>query len=169
MAESTIVLGIDPGLANTGWGVIEISGAARRCVAYGCVTTRADEPLPRRLAAIHDEIRDVIRRYGPTECAVESVYFGSNAKSAFATGQARGAAILAMAEHGLELGEYSPVQIKSAVVGSGSAEKNQIQYMVRAMLDLDEEPRPDHAADALAAALCHDALRFSARLAETPR
>ena len=169
MAESTIVLGIDPGLANTGWGVIEISGATRRCVAYGCVTTHADEPLPRRLAAVHDEIRDVIRRYGPTECAVESVYFGANARSAFATGQARGAAILAMAESGLELGEYSPVQIKSAVVGSGSAEKNQVQYMVRVMLGLDEEPRPDHAADALAAALCHDALRFSARLAETPR
>jgi crossover junction endodeoxyribonuclease RuvC len=169
MAESTIILGIDPGLANTGWGVVEVSGSERRCIAYGCIETRADEPLPDRLKAVHDEIRDVIERYGPHECAVEAIYFGANAKSAFATGQARGAAILAMAESGLELGEYSPVQIKSTVVGSGTADKKQIQYMVRVLLGLDSDPRPDHAADALAAALCHDALRMANRLAETTR
>ena len=90
-----IILGIDPGLANTGWGVIEHGPSRARCLAYGCVTTAATDPLPSRLAAVHDEIRDVIDRYSPGACAVESVYFGANAKSAFATGQARGAALLA--------------------------------------------------------------------------
>jgi crossover junction endodeoxyribonuclease RuvC len=169
MAGHTIILGIDPGLANTGWGVVEIDGTDRRCLAYGCITTPAQDPLPSRLAAVHDEVRSVIARYAPRECAIESVYFGANAKSAFATGQARGVAILAMAESGLLLGEYSPVQIKSAVVGSGTADKRQIQYMVRVLLGLEDEPRPDHAADALAAALCHDALRLAKGLAETTR
>lgn len=167
--SSRTILGIDPGLANTGWGVIETDGQRRRCLAYGCLTTRADEALPGRLAAVHREILRVIERYGPTECAVESIYFGSNVKSAFATGQARGAAILAMAEADLELGEYSPVQIKSAVVGSGAADKRQVQYMVRVLLGLSEDPRPDHAADALAAAICHDNLRLARQLAESPR
>jgi len=150
-----IILGIDPGLANTGWGVIETTGAKHRCLAYGCITTLADEPIPSRLARIHDEIENAVERYTPTECAVESVFFGTNAKSAFATGQARGVAILATAGAGLELGEYSPVQIKSVVAGSGTADKAQIAYMVRVLLGLSHEPTPDHAADALAAALCH--------------
>lgn len=167
--SSRLVLGIDPGLANTGWGVIETDGNHRRCLAYGCLTTRADEALPDRLAAVHQEVLRVIERYGPAECAIESVYFGSNAKSAFATGQARGVAILAMAAAGMELGEYSPVQIKSAVVGSGTADKKQVQYMVRVLLGLSEDPSPDHAADALAAAICHDNLRLSRQLAETAR
>ena len=92
--ETLIILGIDPGLANTGWGVIELYGPRSRCVAYGCVTTRADEQLAQRLSAIHDGIATVIERYAPAECAVESVFFGTNAKSAFATGQARGVALL---------------------------------------------------------------------------
>lgn len=150
-----IILGIDPGLANTGWGVIEHSPSRARCLAYGCVTTSATEPLPSRLAAVHDEIRDVIDRYGPGACAVESVYFGANAKSAFATGQARGVAVLATAAEGLPLAEYSPAQIKSVVVGAGAADKQQVQYMVRVLLGLDHVPRPDHAADALAVALCY--------------
>jgi crossover junction endodeoxyribonuclease RuvC len=97
----------------------------------------------------------VIGRYSPRECAVESVYFGTNAKTAFATGQARGVAVLATADAGLVLGEYGPGEIKMAVVGSGSADKGQVQYMVRTILGLDQEPSPDHAADALAAAICH--------------
>ena len=152
---SVVILGIDPGLANTGWGVIESSQASHRCVAYGCISTDSSEPLPARLARIHAEIADVIERYSPTACAVESVFFGANAKSAFATGQARGVALLALAEAQLELGEYSPVQIKGTVVGTGSAEKSQVSFMVRTILDLPHEPRPDHAADALAAAICH--------------
>jgi crossover junction endodeoxyribonuclease RuvC len=164
-----IILGIDPGLANTGWGVIEQSGARSRCVAYGCVTTRADEQLAQRLSAIHDGIVTVIERYSPAECAVESVFFGSNAKSAFATGQARGVALLATAASCIELAEYSPVQIKSVVTGRGTADKKQMQYMVRALLDLGHEPRPDHCADALAVAICHAAMRRHTALERTTR
>jgi len=159
---SVIILGIDPGLANTGWGVIESVGSSHRCVAYGCVVTTAEEPLPQRLASVHREIEAVIKRYSPVACAVESVYFGANAKSAFATGQARGVALLALADAGLELGEYSPIQIKSTVVGTGSADKSQVAYMVRVLLALPDDPAPDHAADALAAAICHAHQRGSA-------
>ena len=159
-----IILGIDPGLANTGWGVIERSGSKLRCLAYGCIQTGAREDLAQRLSAIHGGVRDVIARYHPIECAVESVFFGANAKSAFATGQARGVALLATADARLILGDYSPVQIKNAVVGTGTADKQQVQYMVRVMLGLDHEPRPDHAADALAAAITHANLRGRAAL-----
>lgn len=154
-----IILGIDPGLANTGWGVIATRGSRQRCLAYGCITTSTESPLPERLARIYREITRVILRYRPDECAVETVYFGSNAKSAFATGQARGVAILAMADAELALGEYSPVQVKNTVTGTGSAEKCQVAYMVRVLLQLDEEPAPDHAADALAVAICHAHMR----------
>jgi len=157
--EGVIILGIDPGLANTGWGVVERSGPDCRAVAYGCISTKPDQPLARRLAVIHSEIQDVIDRYSPSECAIESVFFGTNAKSAFATGQARGVALLATADAALEIAEYSPPQIKSVVVGSGTADKHQIAYMVRTVLGLDHEPKPDHAADALAAAITHAHLR----------
>lgn len=159
-----IILGIDPGLANTGWGVIETLGSRHRCLAYGCITTAAQEPLSDRLSQVHCEIERVIGRYSPGECAIESVFFGSNAKSAFATGQARGVAILAMANAGLILGEYSPVQVKGAVVGTGTADKNQVAYMVRVILGLEREPAPDHAADALAIAICHAHMRGTAAL-----
>jgi crossover junction endodeoxyribonuclease RuvC len=159
-----VILGIDPGLANTGWGVVERDGSKLKCVAYGCITTGAREELAQRLLRIHDGVREAIVRYEPTECAVESVFFGSNAKSAFATGQARGVALLATADARLVLGDYSPVQIKNAVVGSGVADKAQVQYMVRVMLGLDHEPKPDHAADALAAAITHAHLRGRAAL-----
>lgn len=154
-----IILGIDPGLANTGWGVVERVGSSCRCIAYGCITTAPKSPVAARLRVVHDEVRAVISRYRPAECAVESVFFGTNAKSAFATGQARGVALLATADAHLALAEYSPVQIKAAVVGTGSAEKAQVAYMVRTLLGLDHIPAPDHAADALAAAICHAHLR----------
>jgi crossover junction endodeoxyribonuclease RuvC len=156
-----VILGIDPGLANTGWGVIEQAGSRLRCLAYGCITTPATDPLPGRLSLIHDQLRTVVGRYGPEACAVESVYFGTNAKTAFATGQARGVAVLAAADCGLPLGEYGPGEIKMAVVGSGSADKGQVQYMVRTILGLECDPSPDHAADALAAAICHAHSRVS--------
>jgi crossover junction endodeoxyribonuclease RuvC len=162
-----IILGIDPGLANTGWGVIEHSRGRVECVAYGCVKTRPAEAVPQRLASIHTELRAVIERYTPQACAVESVFFGTNAKSAFATGQARGVALLATAGHAMTLAEYSPVQIKSTVAGTGTADKRQVQYMVRAALGLDHAPSPDHAADALAAAICHARLAGFAALAES--
>jgi crossover junction endodeoxyribonuclease RuvC len=150
-----VILGIDPGLANTGWGVIETRGTDCRARAYGCVHTVSDDPLPTRLKNIHDELLAVVRRYGPTEMAIEEIFFCSNAQSAIATAQARGAALVACASVGLSIGEYTPMQIKQAVAGTGSADKHQVQYMVKTLLHLDREPRPDHCADALAAAVCH--------------
>lgn len=148
-----IVLGIDPGLKNTGWGVIEQRGSHLRCLAYGCITTETGRPDAERLALIHREVVAVIERYAPEEAAVESVYFSNNAKTAFSTGQARGVALLAASS--LAVGEYGPGEIKLAVVGEGNADKQQVQYMVRALLALPHDPEPDHAADALAAAICH--------------
>ena len=150
-----VILGIDPGLAHTGWGVVETRGPACRARAYGCVATTAAEPIDVRLGRIYRELRDVIERYGPTELAIESIYFGENTKSAIATAQARGVAIVACSTAGLSVGEYTPMQIKQAVVGTGAADKRQVTYMVRTVLELDHDPRPDHAADALAAAVCH--------------
>jgi crossover junction endodeoxyribonuclease RuvC len=157
--EPIIILGVDPGLANTGWGVIEQIRSKKRALAYGCVTTETTEDIATRLKRIHDEIASVIERYRPSELGIEVVYFGSNAKSALATGQARGAALVAIAARGLVVGEYSPTRIKQVIVGEGHAEKRQVQYMVKTMLALDHTPTPDHAADALAVALCHAQLR----------
>jgi crossover junction endodeoxyribonuclease RuvC len=107
---------------------------------------------------------DVVCRYAPAECAIESIYFGANARSAFATGQARGVALLATASRDLAVAEYSPAQVKSVVVGIGTADKNQVTFMVRALLGLDHDPKPDHAADALAIAVTHARLRDHAQL-----
>lgn len=153
-----IVLGIDPGLKNTGWGVIEQRGGSLSCIAYGCIVTDTRAPVAVRLADIHAGVVGVIERYRPTGCGIESVYFSNNAKTAFATGQARGVALLAVA--GMEVGEYGPGEIKLSIVGSGGADKEQVQYMVRAILGLPEVPRPDHAADALAAAITHVNMRI---------
>ncbi|MGI6590648.1 MAG: crossover junction endodeoxyribonuclease RuvC [Eggerthellaceae bacterium] len=150
-----IVLGIDPGLAHTGWGLVERDGGRFRCIAYGCVSTSSDMPLHRRLLKIYQQIGAVIRRYHPHAVGIETVWFGDNSTSAFATGQARGAALVACAESALDLGEYAPTTIKQTVVGTGAADKRQVQYMVKQLLELEQEPRPDHAADALAAAICY--------------
>lgn len=149
------VLGIDPGLAHTGWGVVRQSGSHLSCLAYGCVTTPVGMPLERRLLKIHDQIGAVIERFAPTCVGIETVWFGQNISAAFGTGQARGAALVACAEGGLVVGEFSPKQIKLAVVGKGGAEKSQVQYMVQQLLRLENPPKPDHAADALAAAICY--------------
>ena len=150
-----IILGIDPGLAHTGWGIVETRGALCRARAYGCVTTKASEPIDQRLGKIFSEVARAIETYHPTQLAIEKIFFGENTRSALATAQARGAAIVACAQAGLEVGEYTPMQIKQAVVGTGSADKHQVTYMVRTVLALDHDPHPDHAADALAAAVCH--------------
>ena len=149
---SVIVLGVDPGLAHTGWGVIETRGAMCRARAYGCVATKR-----------------VISKFGPTALSIENVYFGENTKSAIATAQARGVAIVACANAGLEVGEYTPMQIKQAVVGTGAADKRQVMYMVKNVLALDREPHTDHAADALAAAVCHANLARTVSLGEARR
>ena len=164
-----VILGIDPGLAHTGWGVVETRGTTCRARAYGCVTTTASEPIDLRLGRICRTLAEVIEKYGPTELAIESIYFGENTKSAIATAQARGAAIVACSAAGLAVGEYTPMQIKQAVVGTGAADKHQVAYMVRNVLALDHEPRPDHAADALAAAVCHANVSRTKSLSEARR
>lgn len=151
---SKVILGIDPGLANTGWGIITKSGRSLECVAYGCVTTSSDLDLTKRLHKIYSQVHAVINRFSPDSIGIESVLFGNNVTAAFKTGQARGAALVACAENGLVLGEFTPSQIKASVTGIGNAEKHQVQYMVKTMLGLEEIPKPDHSADALAAAIC---------------
>ena len=155
MTRNRIILGIDPGLANTGWGVIRQDGPRLACLAYGCISTSADTPLANRLAKINEQVGAVAERFQPTCVGIETVWFGQNVTAAFATGQARGAALVACANAGLEVGEFSPKQIKLAIVGTGAADKEQIQYMVKQLLSLDSPPKPDHAADALAAAICY--------------
>lgn len=150
-----VILGIDPGLANTGWGVIEERGGVCRARAYGCIHTSADDDLAWRLRHIADELTRVVRRYDPDSSAVEGIYFGANVRSAIPTAHARGAALVALSQAGVEIGEYTPMQIKQAVVGTGAADKRQVTYMVRSLLALDHDPKPDHAADALACAVCH--------------
>jgi crossover junction endodeoxyribonuclease RuvC len=150
-----IILGIDPGLADTGWGLVSVEGATLRCRGYGCISSRASEELPQRLKRLHDELALLVELYSPAEAAVEKLFHGVNARSALATGQARGVCLLATADAGIPVAEYSPAEIKQAVVGHGSADKAQVQFMVRAILSLAETPEPDHAADALAAAICH--------------
>lgn len=150
-----VILGIDPGLANTGWGIVHQSGAHLSCVAYGCVSTHSGAPLSSRLLKIHDQIAAVVDRFKPTCVGIETVWFGQNITAAFATGQARGSALVACAEGDLKVGEFTPRQIKLSVVGTGTAEKEQVQYMVRQLLSLEDVPHPDHASDALAAAICY--------------
>ncbi|WP_443742013.1 crossover junction endodeoxyribonuclease RuvC, partial [Tractidigestivibacter sp.] len=159
-----IILGIDPGLANTGWGVVETRGSVCRARAYGCVSTSSAESIDRRLGKIYEGISKAIETYAPSQLAIEKIFFGENSRSALATAHARGAALVAAAEAGLELGEYTPMQIKQAVVGTGSAYKRQVIFMVRNILALDHDPRPDHCADALAAAICHANLTRTHRL-----
>lgn len=155
MKNNRTILGIDPGLAHTGWGVIAQNGPVLTCVAYGCVETKPTHELAQRLAKIYEQTSAVIARFLPQCLAIETVWFGQNVTAAFATGQARGAALVAAAQAGLSVGEFTPTQIKTSVVGSGVADKFQVQYMVQKLLKLEKLPQPDHAADALAAAICY--------------
>lgn len=151
---SRVVLGIDPGSRATGYGVVRQEGERLRSLAAGVVRPRSSEPLPRRLLAIYQGLVGQIERFGPEAVAVEEVFFSINARSALTLGHARGAALLAAAAHGLPVHEYSPSEVKSAVVGYGRAEKHQVQQMVRLILGLAQPP-PQDAADALAVAICH--------------
>lgn len=150
-----IVLGIDPGLANTGWAVVESDGAKTRALAYGTLTTKARETQGERLKAIYQEISDVIKKFKPEVCAIEDVFFGVNARSAFALGQARGIALFSAVNHNLEIYEFAPAKVKLTIVGNGRASKEQVGYMVTALLGLDCQPKSEHAADALAIALTY--------------
>ncbi len=148
-----VVLGIDPGTANTGYGVVARHGG--RLVALDGGVIRATGDLGARLCAIHARVGELIAAHRPEAVAVEDIYFGVNARSAFAVGQARGVVILAAGQRGLPCSSYTPQQIKASVCGSGRAAKEQVQRMVQRLLALTDLPSPDHAADALAVAICH--------------
>ncbi len=151
-----LVLGIDPGIAITGYGLVrEVPGGGVEMVAYGAVETPAHTPLPLRLQQVYKGVREVVEQYRPESAAIEKLLFGKNVTTAMAVGQARGVAVLALADCGLTIAEYTPASIKQAVAGYGNASKSQMQEMVRMLLGLDEIPRPDDAADALAVAITH--------------
>ena len=150
-----IVLGIDPGTAHTGYGVVIARGQRLAALDGGVIATGPDQPLERRLARIHARVCDLIREYRPAALAVEDLFFGQNVRTAFAVGQARGAVLLSAGLAGVPCYTYTPQAVKQAVCGSGRAEKGQVQRMVGALLALAEPPAEDHAADALAVAICH--------------
>lgn len=149
-----IVLGVDPGTAMTGYGVVALEGNRLRAVDYGCFETVPDRPLPERLLLIHEAIEDLLQTHKPGWVGVERLYFGRNVLTAFAVGQARGVVLLAAAQSGVPVLEYGPHEVKIAVTGYGRAPKDQVQRMVQVVLGLDRLPRPDDAADALAVAIC---------------
>lgn len=151
----TRVLGVDPGLASTGWGVVDLRRSSYRHVGHGVITTKAGVPIGDRLLKLNTELRDIIREYSPQQAGVENLYFARNATSAIPVAQARGVVLLALTELGVAAHEYPPQAIKQTIVGQGRAEKHQVQELVRMLLGLDEPPKPDHASDALAAAICH--------------
>jgi crossover junction endodeoxyribonuclease RuvC len=149
------VLGIDPGTANTGYGVVGRHGARLVALDGGVIRTAAGLDAAERLAIVFEGVEALLEEYRPDALAVEDLYFGANARSAFAVGQARGVVMLAAGRRGLACASYTPQQIKGAVCGSGRAGKLQVQRMVQALLALTDLPAPDHAADALAVAICH--------------
>ena len=150
-----IVLGIDPGYARMGWGVVEAQGSRMRLINCGCVETRAGFPIQDRLRTLRLNIRDLLRIYKPDDAAFEELFFARNVTTALMVGAARGAAIIAAAEYTENLYEYTPMQIKQAVTGWGKADKPQVQQMVKLLLKLEDVPRPDDAADAVACAITH--------------
>jgi crossover junction endodeoxyribonuclease RuvC len=149
------VLGIDPGTAITGWGLVEGDGNDLVVVAYGVITTAAGTPLPERLQTIYQELTQIVEQWQPDTSAIEELFFSKNAKTALAVGHGRGAAMLALANANLRITEYKPLEVKQALTGHGGADKLQMQQMVKLLLALDDIPRPDDAADALAVAICH--------------
>lgn len=163
----TRVVGIDPGLASTGWGLVDLDGSRYRYVRHGVITTPAKTDIGMRLRAIFHELQAVIAEYHPDEAGVEALYFARNATSAIPVAQARGVVYLAFSLADVPTFEYPPQAIKQSIVGAGRADKQQVQELVRVLLGLDEIPRPDHSADALAAAICHLAHRpLQERLAD---
>ena len=151
-----LVLGIDPGIAITGYGLVREDAAGNLlAVDYGVVRTPSKDPMPERLRQIYHQIYEIANLHQPDSSAVEKLFFQSNVKTAISVGQGRGVAILALAEAEIPVAEYTPMEIKQAVAGYGGADKYQVQHMIRALLNLDDIPQPDDAADALAVAICH--------------
>ena len=149
------IFGIDPGSRRTGYGCVETDGRRARLVTCGAITVPVDESFPRRLALIYRELSQLLRSCRPECVAVENLFHANNVRSALKLGHARGVAILAAVEAGCDVVEYTPAEIKRAVVGYGRAEKHQVQQMIKLLLGLDKAPTPHDAADALAVAICH--------------
>ena len=150
-----IILGIDPGLATLGYGVIEVAGDKRRLIQFGTLTTPAGEPMPQRLRAIFQGMNQLMDIYKPDDVAFEELFFSKNITTGMAVSAARGVALVAVVQRTENLYEYTPMQIKQAVVGYGKADKHQIQHMVKLLLNLPDIIRPVDAADAVAAAITH--------------
>jgi crossover junction endodeoxyribonuclease RuvC len=151
----SVIIGIDPGLSGTGYGILEKKNSRLYHIAHGVIKTEAGVPMGIRLVHIANQLKKVIKTFAPKQAAVETLYFLKNIKSALPVAQVRGIIIYLLSEYGIEAGEYTPLQVKQAVVGRGRAEKRQIQEMLKMILGLNEIPTPDHAADALAVAFCH--------------
>lgn len=149
------VLGVDPGTATTGYGIVEETMNGLQALDYGVITTSSKLAMPERLQIIYRDLLALAQKWEPETAAVEEVYFSVNVRTAMSVGQARGVAILALADAELEVAEYNPSMVKQAITGYGKADKRQMQEMVRMLLGLSEVPRPDDAADALATAICH--------------
>lgn len=150
-----LVLGIDPGTATTGYGLVREEDDRLQAVAFGVIRTEAGEPLAQRLASLYTQLSELVHMYHPAAAAVEELFFSRNVRTAMAVGQARGVALLALVHADIPVGEYTPREVKQAVAGYGSADKEQVQEMVRLLLNLPNVPQPDDAADALAIAICH--------------
>ncbi|HHY50415.1 MAG TPA: crossover junction endodeoxyribonuclease RuvC [Alphaproteobacteria bacterium] len=148
-------IGIDPGTARMGWGIVDESAGTLSLVACDVLTTPAGMPQAERLMRLYDELRQLVRAFKPDAAAIEELFFGKNVNTAITVGQARGVALLALAQAGLPVSEYKPSEVKQAVAGYGGADKRQMQEMVKLTLNLDRAPRPDDAADAVAIAICH--------------
>ena len=150
-----IIMGVDPGLSSTGYGVVEKEGDRLKPLAFGGITTSSRESLSSRIDKIYREVRELIERYRPDLLVLEELFFNTNARSAMVVGQARGGILLAAAHSGIEVEEYTPLQVKLSLVGHGRADKGQVKYMVRNLLSLEEDIGSSHASDALALAICH--------------
>lgn len=165
-----LVLGIDPGTATTGWGLVCREDDTLTLVDYGTVSTSPDTALPQRLQTIYRELGEIVTHHQPSAVAVEKLFFNKNVRTAMAVGQARGVVLLAVADAGLPFHEYTPLEVKQSVCGYGRASKEQIQKLVQMLLGLDSIPQPDDAADAIAVAICHiHSSRLEAMLAEQDR
>lgn len=149
------IIGIDPGYAIVGYGIIDYNANHFSVVDYGAVTTKAHTPFEQRLASIYSGLEQLISTYKPDAMSIEKLFFNTNTTTAIDVAQARGVIVLSAAQHGLDIAEYTPLQVKQSVVGYGRAEKKQVQEMTRLMLNLKSVPKPDDTADALALAICH--------------
>ena len=150
-----MILGIDPGLATVGWAIIESGRGGQRPVAFGAITTPAHTLIESRLQMIEADLTEIINKYNPEEMAIEELFFNANITTGIAVAEARGVILCTAFKHGLKIAEYTPLQVKQAVVGYGKAEKNQVIAMVTSILRLPAPPKPDDTADAVAIALCH--------------